>query len=311
MLRFLVKRTLIGVVTLFIIITLTFFLIAGAPGDPIATKVGQMPAQARAVIEEHYGLNDPLLLRYGRYIANLFLRGDFGESIVYTGRSVNDIIKKNAPVSVTYAVPAIILQLFFGIAIGLYSGLNRGSISDQVIRVLIVLSICVPGFVFAALLQYFLAFRWKLVPIFGWGRPINIVLPLLVSTIGGIGSYAKYMRQSTITTLSEDYVLMARAKGCKRGRVLRKHVFRNSVLPIVTFIGPAVAGIFSGSFIIENIFAIPGLGKYYTQAVSDMDYTMILGLTIFYAILYVASLIVTDVLYGIVDPRIKIGKAEA
>lgn len=310
MLRFLIKRTLIGAVTLFFIITLTFFLIAGAPGDPIATKVGQMPEQARTVIEEYYGLNEHILTRYVKYVSRLLLQGDFGESVVYTGRSVNDIIRKNAPVSVTYAVPAILLQLVFGVAIGLYSGLKHDSLQDQIIRVLIVLSICVPGFVFAALLQYYLAFQWKLVPVFGWGKAENLLLPLLVSAVGGIGSYAKYMRQSTITTLSEDFVLMARAKGCRRGRVLRKHVLRNSVLPIVTFIGPSIAGIFSGSFIIENIFAIPGLGKYYTQAVSDMDYTMILGLTIFYAVLYVAALIFTDIFYGIVDPRIKLGKSE-
>lgn len=310
MLRFFIKRSLLGALTLFIIITLTFFLIAGAPGDPIATKVGQMPAQARAVIEEYYGLNQPLLVRYKNYMYNLIVKGDFGESIVYTGRSVNDIIRKNAPVSASYAIPAIVLQLFFGVALGLYAGLNHGKFSDQVLRILIVLSICVPGFVMASLLQYFLAFKWQLVPIFGWGKPINLVLPLLVSTIGGIGSYAKYQRQSTITTLGEDYVLMAKAKGCNKSRILRKHVFRNSILPIVTFIGPAVAGIFSGSFIIENIFSIPGLGKYYTQAVSDMDYTMILGLTAFYAVLYVVALILTDVMYGLVDPRIKLAKAE-
>ena len=252
--RFIIRRTLLGALTLFFIVTLTFFLIAGAPGDPIATKVGQMPAQARAVIEEYYGLNDPIFTRYKNYMTNLIFKGDFGESIVYTGRSVNDIIKRNAPISATYAIPAIFLQLTFGVALGLYAGLNHGKFSDQLLRVLIVLSICVPGFVLASLLQYFLAFKWKLVPIFGWGKPINLVLPLLVSSIGGIGSYAKYMRQSTITTLSEDYILMAKAKGCNQKRILNKHVFRNSVLPIVTFVGPSIAGIFSGSFIIENIF---------------------------------------------------------
>lgn len=309
MLKFTLKRIGFAVITLFLIITFTFFLIAGAPGDPIATKVGQMPRQARDVIAAHYGLDKPILERYGIYMLNL-LQGDFGESIVYTGRSVNQIIANNAPISAAIAVPGLIIQLVIGVLLGIIAGLNREKFSDQVIRVLIVLAICVPSFVFAALLQYLFAFRWRIVPTFGWGKPINALLPILTIALSGIPAYAKYMRSSVITTLNEDYVLTAKAKGMPRARVLRKHVFRNSILPIVTFIGPAVAGVFSGSFIIENVFSVPGLGRYYTQAVSDMDYTMILGLTVFYAIFYVISLIVVDILYGIVDPRIKLAKSE-
>ncbi|NLW23382.1 MAG: ABC transporter permease, partial [Tissierellia bacterium] len=192
------------------------------------------------------------------------------------------------------------------ILLGLVSALNREKLGDHIIRVSVVLAICVPSFVFASLLQYFLAFKWKLVPVFGWGQLKHYVLPVLSYTIGGIASYTKYMRSSTLSVINEDYILTAKAKGCSQGRIIRKHVLRNTMIPMVTMIGPAVAGIFAGSFIIEKMFSIPGLGAYYVKAVSDNDYTMVLGLTIFFAMLYVASLIVVDILYGIVDPRIKV-----
>ena len=205
---------------------------------------------------------------------------------------------------------AIALQATIGVLLGLIAALNRGKPVDHIIRVLVVLAICVPSFVFAALLQYFLAFKWKLVPVFGWGELRHYILPVAAYAIGGIASYCKYMRNSTLSVISEDYIVTAKAKGCTKKRVVRKHILRNSMIPIVTMIGPAVAGIFAGSFIIEKMFAIPGLGSYYVKAVSDNDYTMVIGLTIFFAILYVLALIIVDILYGIVDPRIRVAKGK-
>ncbi len=306
MLKFVVKRVLYAILTLFVIITLTFFLISAAPGDPIAAKVEQMPERAQAVIRKKYGLDKPVTERYLIYMKNLITTGDFGDSIVYTGKSANDVIKENAPVSAKIGLIALVLQFTIGILLGLVSALNRDKIGDHVIRVCVVLAICIPFFVFAALLQYFIAFKWKLVPVFGWGELKHYFLPVLTYTIGGIASYAKYMRNSAISVTGEDYILTAKAKGCKKGRIVRKHVLRNSMVPIVTMIGPAVASIFGGSMIVERMFSIPGLGRYYVQAVTDNDYTMVLGLTVFFAMLYVVSLIVVDILYGIVDPRIKV-----
>lgn len=310
MLKFIAKRILYAIITLFIIVTLTFFLIAGAPGDPIAAKVEQMPEKAQQVIRTKYGLDKPVTQRYVIYMKNLLTTGDFGESIIYTGKSANDVIKENAPISAKIGIIALALQFTIGMLLGLVSALNRGKVGDHVIRVCVVLAICIPVFVFAALLQYFIAFKWKLVPVFGWGELKHYILPVLVYTIGGIASYTKYMRSSTLSVIGEDYIVTAKAKGCKKGRIIRKHVLRNSMIPIVTMIGPAVAGIFGGSFIVERMFSIPGLGRYYVKAVGDNDYTMVLGLTVFFAILYVASLIVVDILYGIVDPRIRITNAE-
>lgn len=310
MLKFIVKRIAYALVTLFLIATATFFLVAGAPGDPIAAKVGQMPEKAQEIISAKYGLDKPVVERYFIYMKNLLTTGDFGESIIYNGKSANDVIKENTLVSAKIGLMALIFQVTIGICLGMVSALNRGKPVDNVIRVMVVLAICIPSFVFAALLQYFLAFKWKLVPVFGWGELKHYVLPVTAFALGGIASYTKYTRNSTLSVLSEDYVVTAKAKGCSKGRVVRKHIFRNSMIPIVTMIGPAVAGIFAGSFVIEKMFSIPGLGFYYMKSVSDNDYTMVIGLTIFYAILYVASLIIVDILYGLVDPRIRVANGK-
>lgn len=310
MLKFIGKRIAYAILTLFLIATATFFLVAGAPGDPIAAKVGQMPEQAQEIINAKYGFDKPVVERYFLYMKNLITTGNFGESIIYTGKTANDVIKTNTLVSAKIGLIAILLQATIGISLGLIAALNRGKPVDHVIRFLVVLAICVPSFVFAALLQYFLAFKWKLVPVFGWGELKHYILPVAAYAIGGIASYTKYMRSSTLSVISEDYIVTAKAKGCTKGRVIKKHVLRNSMIPIVTMIGPAVAGVFAGSFILEKMFSIPGLGFYYVKAVSDNDYTMVIGLTIFFAMLYVGALIVVDILYGVVDPRIRVTKGE-
>ena len=301
MLKFIGKRLAYAILTLFLIATATFFL---------AAKVGQMPEQAQEIIEKKYGLDKPVFQRYTTYMKNLITTGDFGESIVYTGKSANDVIKENTWTSAKIGLLAILFQVTIGVALGMIAALNRGKPVDHVIRVLVVLAICVPSFVFAAVLQYFLAFKWKLVPVFGWGQLKHYILPVAAYAIGGIASYTKYTRSSMISVIGEDYIVTAQAKGCKRKRIVKKHVLRNSMIPIITMIGPAISGVFAGSFILEKMFSIPGLGFYYVKAVSDNDYTMIIGLTIFFAILFVGALIVVDILYGIADPRIRVAKGK-
>lgn len=296
--------------TLFLITTATFFLVAGAPGDPIAAKVGQMPEQAQQIIREKYGLDQPVVKRYTTYMKNLLTTGDFGESIIYTGQSANDIIKNNTLVSAKIGLLGLLFQTTIGICLGMVAALNRGKPVDHVIRVLVVLAICVPSFVFASVLQYFLAFKWKLVPVFGWGQMKHYILPVAAYAIGGIASYTKYMRSSTLSVIGEDYIITAKAKGCTKKRVVRKHVLRNA-MPSYHYYDRTFSGRnFCRTFILERMFAIPGLGFYYVKAVSDNDYTMVIGLTIFFAILFVGSLIVVDILYGIVDPRIRVAKGK-
>lgn len=254
MLKFIGKRLAYAILTLFLIATATFFLVAGAPGDPIAAKVGQMPEQAQEIIEKKYGLDKPVFQRYTTYMKNLITTGDFGESIVYTGKSANDVIKENTWTSAKIGLLAILFQVTIGVALGMIAALNRGKPVDHVIRVLVVLAICVPSFVFAAVLQYFLAFKWKLVPVFGWGQLKHYILPVAAYAIGGIASYTKYTRSSMISVIGEDYIVTAQAKGCKRKRIVKKHVLRNSMIPIITMIGPAISGVFAGSFILKKCF---------------------------------------------------------
>ena len=252
MLRFIGKRLVYAIITLFLIATATFFLVAGAPGDPIAAKVGQMPEQAQEIISAKYGLDKPVFERYLIYMKRLITTGDFGESIIYTGKTANDVIKENTLISAKIGLIALVFQITIGICLGMVSALNRGKAMDNTIRVLVVLAICIPSFVFAALLQYFLAFKWKLVPVFGWGELKHYILPVTAYALGGIASYTKYMRNSTLSVLSEDYVITAKAKGCSKDRVVRKHIFRNSLIPIVTMIGPALAGIFEAPLLLKK-----------------------------------------------------------
>ncbi len=220
------------------------------------------------------------------------------------------LLQKNAPVSGRIGGIALLIQIGLGVLLGIIAAMSREKIADQLIRVLVVISICVPSFVMAALLQYFIAFKFRLTPIFGWGDPVHYVMPVIAMTIGGLAGYCKYMRNSTIGVLSEDYIVTAKAKGVSKARLVRKHVLRNALIPVVTMIGPSIAAIFSGSFILESFFGIPGLGSYYVKAIQDNDYTMILGQTIFFAGLYIASLILVDILYGVVDPRIRLAKSK-
>lgn len=309
MIRFIGRRLVIGMFTLFVIITLTFFLINLAPGDPVAAKIRQLPDSARANIEKKYGLDKPMTERYLIYLGNL-ARFDFGDSIIYVGRSVNDTIATNAPVTGKIVGVALVLQLLLGLSLGTMAGIMRERMVDQIIRVGVVIAICIPSFVFAALLQYYIAFKFKLTPIFGWGQPIHYVLPVLAMAIGGLADYTKFMRNSTIGVINEDYIVTAKAKGCSKWRLVRKHVLRNASIPIITMLGGSLAGLFGGTFILESFFGIPGLGSYYVKAVQDSDYSMILGQTIFFAALYIVALILVDIMYGIADPRIRVAKGK-
>jgi len=305
--QFIVRRILMGIFTLFVIVTLTFLLLNMAPGDPIAAKCKQMPDAAKAIVMAKYGLDQPMFTRYLIYMKNL-LTGDLGESFIYVGRSVNETIAKNAPISAQIAGIALAIQVFVGVILGVIAALSREKFADQVIRVMVVLAVCIPSFVFAGLLQYFIAFKMKLTPIFGWGQPIHFVLPVISMAIGGIAGYTKYMRNSTISVANEDYIVTAKAKGVSKVRLIRKHILRNALIPIITMLGGSLAGLFGGSFILESMFGIPGLGSYYVKAVQDSDYTMVLGQTVFFAALFIVALILVDILYGLVDPRIRVAK---
>ncbi len=306
--KFILKRFIYAIISLAIIATVSFFLICMKPGDPIAAKVQQLPESSRKVLVEKYGLDDPMLTRYVEYVKGLFTEGNLGDSIIYDGRTVNMLLESSALVSAKIGLIAIVIQVVIGVLLGMVQALYREKLGDQVIRVLVVLAICIPSFVFCAILQYFVGFKWKLTPIMGWGKPIHYVLPVVAYSIPGIATYCKYMRTSTISVLGEDYILTATAKGCSKTRLVFKHVFRNAILPIVTMVPVAVSNVFAGSMVIEKFFSIPGMGQHYVKAVSDSDPYMILGMAIFFAFTYIVALFFVDILYGLVDPRIRVAK---
>ena len=306
--KYIIKRLWYALIALAIIATVSFFLICMKPGDPIVAKVSQLPESSREVVIAKYGLDKPMVSRFVEYMKNLITEGNLGDSIIYDGRNVNVLLKTSAIVSAKIGLLAIAIQVVIGVLLGMIQALNRAKWGDQVIRVLVVLAICIPSFVFCALLQYFIGFRWKMTPIMGWGKPIHYILPVAAYAIPGIATYCKYMRTSTIGVMGEDYILTATAKGCSQTRLVFKHIFRNAILPIVTMVPVAIGNVFAGSMVIEKFYSIPGMGQHYVKAVSDSDPYMILGMAIFFAFVYIISLFFVDILYSLVDPRIRITK---
>jgi len=309
MLKYIGRRLALGIVTAWIVVTVTFFLIHLIPGDPLSAGGKQLPDQAKENFRKKYGLDQPVLVQYGMYLKNL-LKADLGDSLIYVGRSVNDFIREGAPVSGKIGLMAFVIEIIIGLLLGIIAAFNRGKPTDQVILVLIVIGICIPSFVMASMLQYIFGVKLKLLPIFGFGEFKHMILPSIAIAVYGIATYGKYMRNSVLNVIGEDYILTARAKGVSTSSLVLKHVMRNALIPIITFAAVNIMFIFTGSFVIEKIFNIPGLGAYYVIAVSDSDYTLILGLTIFVAVLYILSLIIVDILYGVVDPRIRLGRGK-
>ncbi|MBU5310773.1 ABC transporter permease [Tissierella carlieri] len=306
--RYILKRIGYMLLTLWIVITLTFFLMHSIPGDPLAHMAKKLPEQIRINFYKKYGLDEPVIVQYGKFMKNLITKGDLGESLRYPGRSVTETILKNAKVSGRLGAQAIALGITIGITLGIIAALNRNKWPDYLVMFIAILGITVPVFIIAALLQYTLSVKFELLPTTGWGKFKHTIIPTIAMCFGSIATYGRYMRSNVLEVINQDYILTAQAKGVSPFNVVRKHVLRNAILPAITILGPQIAGIFTGSFVIERIFGIPGLGSYYITSINDRDYTMIIGTTVFYAALFVISQLVVDLLYGVVDPRIRVSK---
>ena len=304
MVKYTLKRLLMAVVTLWVIITMTFVLMHAIPGNPFADEKRIQP-EIMANLNAKYGLDKPLIEQYGIYMSNL-VRGDFGVSLKYQNRTVNSLIAQGFPVSMTLGAAACLIGIGIGILFGIIAGINRGRLPDYAVIILSILGVSVPSFVFASIFQYIFGAKLQWAPVAGWGAPVFLILPTLALVLRMIAYIARMMRTSMLDVLSQDYIKTARAKGLTEGQVIRRHTIRNAITPIITVAGVMVAGTLVGSFVIENIFNIPGMGKYLVNAVKDSDYTVILGMTAFYAMILVAVTFVVDILYVIVDPRVKL-----
>ena len=308
MLEYIIKRILNAGVVLLVVITLTFCLMHAIPGGPFTTEKN-LPPQVMANIEARYKLNDPLPKQYADYLVNM-AHGDLGPSFKYQGRSVNDIIKESFPVSFHLGLDSIFLAILIGIPAGVFAALKRNKWQDRVINFCTTLGVAVPSFVLAALFIEVFALKLGLLPAAMWNGWKSQILPALALAGMPMAFITRLTRSSMLDVLGQDYIKTAKAKGLSVMTVLWKHALPNSLIPVVTYIGPMAAGILTGSFVIETIFAIPGLGRYFVTSIYNRDYTVILGVTIFYSALIIFMNMLVDLVYPLLDPRIKLGKKE-
>ena len=288
MVKYILKKIVYMIVTLWIILTATFFLMYTMPGDPTQASSKVLPEAVQENLKAKWGLDKPVTEQYVIYLKNLF-QGNMGESYTTPGLTANTVIGERFPASLRLGIQAVVVGLVLGIILG----------------------VSIPSFVFAALLQKYVAGGYF--PIVGWstsGMGIAGIfqytaLPTLSAAISGIATYSRYMRSSVLDVLGSDYILLAKSKGLSRFQIIRRHIMRNAITPIISIVAPQVAGIVTGSFVIERIFSVPGLGRYYVDSVNGRDYPMILATTLFFSMIFIVCMVGMDILYAIVDPRVR------
>lgn len=303
--RYLVHRFFSNLLALWVIVTVTFFLMKAIPGDPF-TQEKALPKEILDSLYEHYKLNDPWYIQYGNYIKSI-LSWDLGPSFKYKARTVNDIINAGFPISAILGVEAILLAMAFGIALGTIAALKQHKWQDYGAMLFAVIGISVPSFILASFLQYLLSIKLDLLPVARWGTFQQSILPAISLAALPTAFIARLTRANMIEILSMDYIKTARSKGLNDWAVILKHALRNAILPVVTYLGVLMANILTGSFIIEKIFGIPGLGQWFINSVINRDYTVIMGITVFYSIILLSIIFLVDLAYGWIDPRIKPG----
>lgn len=307
MFSFLLRKLFFMTLTLWVVITITFFLMHAVPGGPF-TREKELPDAVKKNIEARYHLNDPLWKQYADYLLNL-VRFDLGPSFKYEGRTVNEIIKEGFPVSAVLGFTAVCIALLVGIPAGVMAALRQNKWLDHVIMFFSIFGVSIPSFIIAVLLMYVFALKLGWFPAAMWESPRHIVLPALTLSLHPMAFIARLMRSSMLEVLQQDYIRTARAKGLSWAQVIWRHAMKNAMIPVATYLGPLLAGILTGSFVVEHIFAIPGLGKHFVTSVSNRDYTVILGVTVFYSAFLIVMNFLVDVSYAILDPRIRFESA--
>jgi len=310
MAKYILKRVGLMFVTLWVVATITFVLINAVPGDPIGTKAKVLSPSAQAAIRKKYKLDQPKYVRYADYLKNL-VQGDLGESIIYPGKSVNTMIKKELPVSARIGLQTVLFALVVGLSLGILAAFKRNTWVDYLVILIAIAGVSIPGFVMAILLQFALGGKYGL-PTVGWESNTYFftafkytLLPMLAMSFGQIASNARFMKTSVLDVINKDYIMTARAKGVAKIPLTIKHVLRNALLPVITILGPRIAAVITGSLVIEQLFAIPGIGREVVNAIGNRDYTVIMSMTVFISFLFIVSLLAVDIAYVLVDPRIK------
>ncbi|HHV78850.1 MAG TPA: ABC transporter permease [Firmicutes bacterium] len=304
--RFILRRLVSMVIALWIVVTVTFFLMHAIPGGPF-TSEKKIPESILKNIEARYRLDQPLMVQYWDYLKQV-ITWDLGPSFKHEGRTVNDIINEGFPVSAALGAVAILLSLMIAVPAGMISALKQNGWQDNLIMFFSIIGIAVPSYVIAAVLMYVIGYKLALLPVALWGTPKHMILPAITLAASPTATIARLMRSSTLEVINQDYVKTAKAKGLSGAAVLYRHVLKNAIIPVVSYLGPLIATVFTGSFVVERLFAIPGLGRDYVYSIYDRDYTTIMGVTIFYALLLLVMNLVVDIAYALLDPRIQYRK---
>lgn len=304
MLDFFVRRLLSAILAIWVVITVTFFVMHAIPGGPFQRdKV--LPPAIKENIEARYKLNDPLLVQYKDYLLNL-LKGDLGPSFKYRGQTVNGIISRRFPVSLQLGLVAFAIALTLGVSAGIMAALNQGNFLDYLTMSFSTLGVAIPSFILGTLLMLILSYKLGLLPAATWGTPLHIIMPAISLSALPTAYIARLTRSSMLDVLNQDYMKTAKAKGLPKRRVVWIHAIKNAIIPVLTYSGPLLAGIITGTFVVENIFAVPGLGKHFVTSIYNRDYTVILGMTVFYSIFLIGLNMLVDIAYSLFDPRIKL-----
>ncbi|MCM3575044.1 MULTISPECIES: ABC transporter permease [Mesobacillus] len=308
MLHYIFKRLGSMAVTLLVIITLTFFLMHSIPGSPFNEERATSEAVQKN-LESFYHLDEPLYVQYFIYLKSV-ATFDFGPSIKKSSQTVNEMLGRGFPVSFELGMITLIVAIFSGILLGIIAALRHNGLIDYLAMTVAVVGISVPNFVMATLLIQQLAVTWEILPVATWTSPKHMILPTLALATGPMAIIARLTRSSMLEVLTQDYIRTAKAKGLSPVKIVFKHALKNALLPVVTILGSLAASILTGTFVIEKIFAIPGMGKYFVESINQRDYPVIMGTTIFYSTVLIVMLFLVDLAYGILDPRIKLHKKE-
>ncbi|CAG7605729.1 Dipeptide transport system permease protein DppB [Paenibacillus solanacearum] len=307
MLRFLLRRLVYMVMTLWLIVTFTFVLMKNLPGDPFGEDSQKMTIEQKKILYAQYGLDKPIWDQYLQYMNNV-IHGDLGVSFAFPTRKVTDIIKQGFPASLELGLWALGIAIAVGLILGIIAALNHNKGLDITAMFTAVAGISIPSFVLGPLLSYFVGVKLGWLPPGMWTGPSSRVLPAIALSFGTIAILARLMRTSMLDVLNHDYIKTAMSKGLSQRAIVVRHTLRNAILPVITVLGPVFVNLITGTLIVEQIFVVPGLGKHFVQSIYSNDYTMITGLTIFYAFILVVVLFITDIIYGLVDPRIRLAR---
>ncbi|MCC3681766.1 ABC transporter permease [Staphylococcus epidermidis] len=303
MTKYVLKRLAYKFESLFIVITITFFLMKLMPGSPFNDT--KLNAQQKEILNEKYGLNDPVALQYVNYLKNV-VTGDFGNSFQYHNMPVWDLVKPRLIPSMEMGITAMVIGVVLGLVLGVAAATKQNTWVDYTTTIISVIAVSVPSFVLAVLLQYVFAVKLEWFPVAGWEGFSTAILPSLALSATVLATVARYIRAEMIEVLSSDYILLARAKGNSTLKVLFGHALRNALIPIITIIVPMLAGILTGTLTIENIFGVPGLGDQFVRSITTNDFSVIMATTILFSTLFIVSIFIVDILYGVIDPRIRV-----